>query len=60
MNNSKDLLPRVHKFGGTSVGGAEELKAVANIIRNQTGPTVVGLGYGWCQRLIKQVADKFS
>ena len=41
MNNSKDLLPRVHKFGGTSVGGAEELKAVANIIRNQTGPTVV-------------------
>ena len=39
--DSKDLLPRIHKFGGTSVGGAEELKAVANIIRNQTGPTVV-------------------
>lgn len=41
MSNSKDSIPCIHKFGGTSVGGAEELKAVANIIRNQTGPTVV-------------------
>ncbi len=32
---------RVHKFGGTSVDGAECLKALACIIRDEEGPAVV-------------------
>ena len=34
-------MPRVHKFGGTSVDGAERLKAVAAIIRDQEDCSVV-------------------
>ncbi len=34
-------MPRVHKFGGTSVDGAERLKALAAIIRDQEGRSVV-------------------
>ena len=34
-------MPRVHKFGGTSVDGAERLQALAAIIRDQGGPSVV-------------------
>ncbi len=34
-------MPRVHKFGGTSVDGAERLKAIAAIIRDQGDRSVV-------------------
>ena len=34
-------MPRVHKFGGTSVDGAERLQALAAIIRDQRDPCVV-------------------
>ena len=34
-------MPCVHKFGGTSVDGAERLKALAAIIRDQRGRSVV-------------------
>ncbi len=34
-------IPRVHKFGGTSVDGAERLQAVAAIIRDQGDRSVV-------------------
>lgn len=34
-------IPRVHKFGGTSVDGAERLQALAAIIRDQEGCSVV-------------------
>jgi aspartate kinase len=34
-------MPRVHKFGGTSVDGAERLQAVAAIIRDREDPSVV-------------------
>ena len=34
-------MPRVHKFGGTSVDGAERLKALATIIRDQDDCSVV-------------------
>ncbi len=35
------VMPRVHKFGGTSVDGAERLKAIAAIIRDQGDRSVV-------------------
>ncbi len=34
-------VPRIHKFGGTSVDGAERLRALAHIIRDQNDPAVV-------------------
>ena len=34
-------VPRIHKFGGTSVDGAERLRALARIIRDQNDPAVV-------------------
>lgn len=34
-------MPRVHKFGGTSVDGSERLKALAAIIRDQDDRSVV-------------------
>ncbi len=34
-------MPRVHKFGGTSVAGAERLQALAAIIRDQDDRSVV-------------------
>ena len=34
-------MPRVHKFGGTSVNGAERLKALVAIIRDQEDRSVV-------------------
>jgi len=34
-------MPRVHKFGGTSMDGAERLQALAAIIRDQRDPSVV-------------------
>ena len=34
-------VPRIHKFGGTSVDGAERLRALARIIRDQDDPAVV-------------------
>ena len=34
-------MPRIHKFGGTSVDGAERLKALAAIIRDQENCSVV-------------------
>ena len=35
------VMPRVHKFGGTSVDGAERLQALAAIIRDQEDCSVV-------------------
>ena len=34
-------VPRIHKFGGTAVDGAERLRALARIIRDQDDPAVV-------------------
>ena len=40
-DGSAVAMPRVHKFGGTSVDGAERLQALAAIIRDQQDPSVV-------------------
>ena len=40
-SGSTVTMPRVHKFGGTSVDGAERLKALAAIIRDQDDSSVV-------------------
>ena len=40
-DGSAVVMPRVHKFGGTSVDGAERLQALAAIIRDQRDPCVV-------------------
>ena len=34
-------MPRVHKFGGTSVDGPDRLRALASIIQEQPGCSVV-------------------
>ncbi|HAT18021.1 MAG TPA: hypothetical protein DCS76_09525, partial [Gemmatimonadetes bacterium] len=41
MNEVTVAMPRVHKFGGTSVDGSERLKALAAIIRDQDDRSVV-------------------
>ena len=40
-DGSAVAMPRVHKFGGTSVDGAERLQALAAIIRDQRDSSVV-------------------
>ena len=40
-DGSAVAMPRVHKFGGTSVDGPERLQALAAIIRDQQDPSVV-------------------